>query len=130
MMENTKANGKANGIVNLTQHPSTPEQQADGVVDLGAEVKNEIRGLLTFNSIPTKEEMEDRARKLAQIVKNHGYEAAMIGGAPYFMSTLERVLTDEGIKYYYAFSQRVVVEETQPDGTVVKKATFKYEGLF
>lgn len=58
-------------IVNLTQHAGTAEQLAAGVADLGA-TSLELKRLLTFDSLPTREEIEARA--------------AMIGGAPFLMA--------------------------------------------
>jgi hypothetical protein len=115
-------------IANLTQHNSTIDQQKVGVVDL-VEMQNEIRELLTFDEIPTKNEMEERAFRLAQIVKEQGvFEKAMIGGAPFFMSTLEKVLKENGIQPVYAFSKRVSIE-TEENGKIVKRSVFKFEGF-
>jgi len=115
-------------IANLTQHNSTKEQQKAGVVDL-VERQDEIKILLTFDEIPSKEEMEDRAIRLTKIVKEEGiFDAAMIGGAPFFMSTLERILKENGIQPLYAFSKRVSIEE-EINGEVVKKSIFKFEGF-
>lgn len=72
--------------------------------------------------------MEERAEKLAEIVANHGCPAAMVGGAPYFMAPLERLLLAGGIKPLYAFSRRESVEQTQPDGSVRKVAVFRHVG--
>ena len=81
-------------IANLTQHKPTTEQIKAGVEHL-SEKENEIKTLLTFENIPTIEEMEDRAERLAKIVKEEGvYDATMIGGAPYFMSILEKKLKE------------------------------------
>jgi len=115
-------------IANLTQHNSTKEQQEVGVVDL-VERQDEIKTLLTFDEIPTKEEMKDRVERLVRIVKEEGiFDSAMIGGAPFFMSTLEKVLKENGIQPLYAFSRRVSVEE-EIDGQIVKKSIFKFEGF-
>lgn len=114
-------------IANLTQHDSTPEQKAQGVVEPSD--KQSIRGLLTFNAIPSKEEMAERASKLADVAVNEKAEAAMIGGAPYFMSALERALKAEGIKPLYAFSARESVDVAQPDGSVRKVAVFRHLGF-
>jgi len=115
-------------IANLTQHNSTKEQQEIGVVDL-IERQDEIKTLLTFDEIPTKEEMEDRAERLVRIVKEEGiFDSAMIGGAPFFMSTLEKVLKENGIQPLYAFSKRISIEEEQ-NGQIIKKSIFKFEGF-
>lgn len=74
-------------IINLTQHASTAEQKAEGVMD--AFDQNFIKELLTFTSVPTPAEIKSRAETLAEIATNAGADAAMIGGAPYPMSVLE-----------------------------------------
>jgi len=116
-------------IANLTQHRATKEQVEAGVVDL-VERENEIKALLTFDDVPSMDEMNDRAERLARIVKEEGtFSEVMIGGAPFFMSTLERVLKKEGFQPVYAFSKRVVVEEKEENGEVVKKNVFKHQGF-
>jgi hypothetical protein len=116
-------------IANLTQHKPTTEQIKAGVEHL-SEKENEIKTLLTFENIPTIEEMEDRAERLAKIVKEEGvYDATMIGGAPYFMSILEKKLKEYGIKPLYSFSKREVIEETNENGEVIKKSIFKHIGF-
>jgi len=116
-------------ILNITQHNATPDQKKAGVVDLAEEDRKIVSDLLTFDTVPTIEEMARRATKLADVCKRYGAKRAMIGGAPFFMSTLETILESRGIKPCYAFSKRVVVEETQEDGSVVKKNIFRHEGF-
>ena len=112
-----------NNIINLTQHVSTAEQGCFEPAD-----KKTVQGLLTFVSAPTKVEMKARASKLAQIAVEANAEAAMIGGAPYFMSTLETALKEVGVKPLYAFSERVSVEEMDENGNVVKRNVFRHAG--
>ena len=114
-------------ILNLTQHPATKEQIEVGVIE--PYEKGVIKVLLTFDEIPTKDEMEDRAIRLARICFEENCDAAMIGGAPYFMGTLEKILKLGGIQPLYAFSKRVVKEIQKEDGSVEKKTTFKFEGF-
>ena len=119
-------------ILNLTQHPSTPEQKAAGVVDLPISVRNELSALLTFDSLPTRQELEDRAKRIAAIATIYatGDEpTAMIGGAPFLTSVLEAILDYAGIKPVYAFSRRESVEETLPDGSVRKVNIFRHAGF-
>lgn len=115
-------------IYNLTQHPPTPEQLAAGVSEPEKEEKELIKLLLTFEDIPTKADLYQRASALAGSVLNHGFKNAMIGGAPFFMSTLERVFKENGITPLYAFSKRESVEEMQADGTIKKTQIFKHLG--
>lgn len=114
-------------ILNLTQHDSTPEQKAGGVVEPSD--KAAVRGLLTFNAIPSKEEMAEKASNLASVAVNEKAGAAMIGGAPYFMSALELALKERGVKPMYAFSVRESADVAQPDGSVRKVAVFRHLGF-
>ena len=133
-------------IVNLTQHKATPEQIVQGVRD--ATDAEEVKELLTFADIPDAVEIEDIAGELAEIawremaVPEDAYEssdypeyilpdgsAAMIGGAPYLMASLECELMARGIKPLYAFSKRESVEEMQSDGSIRKVTMFKHIGF-
>ena len=116
-------------LYNLTQHQATEEQKAQGVVDLEPKAASEVRELLTFEDIPSKEEMGSRAKRIASLAVDMNAEAAMIGGAPYFMSSLEVALKEAGIRPLYAFSRRESVDKRQPDGTVVKTAVFRHLGF-
>lgn len=116
-------------ILNLTQHPATAEQKVQGVVDLTPEDKAVLVERLTFNEIPTRAEMVARAAFIRDMAVNEEVEAVMLGGAPFFTSILEEALADAGFHVLYAFSKRESVEETQPDGSVVKKAVFKHVGF-
>lgn len=115
-------------IVNLTQHNATEEQQAQGIVDV-SDVQ-ELRYALTFVGMPTKENIVNRAAVIVQIAKANGAKKAMIGGAPYLMSELERQLINAKIVPCYAVSDRVTIEETLPDGSVKKTSVFKHIGLY
>lgn len=112
--------------VNLTQHAATPDQQC--VEPEGSE-KLRIRELLTFDAVPGVKEMKMRAFELVSIALSHKADRAMIGGAPYFMAHLEAAFRNSGIEPVYAFSQRESVDQTLPDGSVVKKTVFKHAGF-
>jgi hypothetical protein len=116
-------------IINLTQHPASAEQMAEGVID--PQNRGEVIALITFNSFEETEpqKMHERAEKLTRIAKNSGADAAMIGGALYFQSTLENALLAEGIQPCYAFSLRVTEEEILPNGDIKKTQIFKHGGL-
>ena len=117
-------------IINLTQHAATAEQLAAGVFDVPNEgARRELLMQLTFNDLPEDGEIVERAEALASIAGAFGARAAMIGGAPYLMSTLERELRDSGVVPLYAFSRRESVEETLPDGSTRKVAVFRHLGF-
>ena len=116
-------------IMNLTQHSVVQEQIAAGVIEPAAEIKEKIRKLLTFNSLPSCEEIKARAKALAEIVVSSDYDRALIGGAPYLMAPLEIELRKRGVEPLYAFSVRETKEERLPDGTVKKISSFKHAGF-
>jgi hypothetical protein len=115
-------------IINATQHRETDEQYKDGVRTPYCVEK--IRRLLTFDDIPTAIEMGSRASEIAQLILNeYGKVKVMIGGAPFFMSTLEMHLIGFGLTPVYSFSERVVVEETMEDGSIKKTSVFRHKGF-
>lgn len=122
-------------ILNLTQHPSTPEQ---GVTDLIGEELASLKTALTFDTLPDAQEIAGRAEYIAELACTNGLggedddpipTAAMIGGAPYLMAPLEAALRERGIDPLYAFSVRESAEQTQPDGTVRKVNLFRHAGF-
>ncbi|RKX64425.1 MAG: hypothetical protein DRP42_06400 [Tenericutes bacterium] len=140
-------------ILNLTQHDATPEQIAAGVVE-PREHKKAILSELTFEEMPDRTEIYDRAKWLACYAEielmqppkdwdpkdcdpEAGFEGwtlpedatAMIAGAPYLMSELEQELLKLNIKPVYAFSKRESVEETRPDGSVRSIRVFRHLGF-
>ena len=112
-------------IFNATQHVATKEQILVGVIE---NPNSEVVKLLTFDSIESKEEIIDRAEKIAVIVRDSGCRKAMIGGAPYLMAPLEEALKNEGVEPLYSFTKRVTIEEPQTDGSVKKTQMFRHEG--
>ena len=111
-------------ILNLTQHEATKDQKWAGVVDLPETERNILKGLLTFDSIPSRDCLVMRAVAVALIAKNEGVATAMIGGAPFFMGHVEKALQVQGITPLYAFSKRIAVEK---DGK--KTSIFIHEGF-
>src|SRR5690554_832050 len=128
-------------ILNLTQHAATAEQVADGVIELREEAKKYVREILTFDKIPSKEELNDRAHNLSLFACTYDIifdddgmnelhpNAVMLGGAPFFMGTLERWCQSVGLVVLYAFSERESVDTVQADGSVIKKSIFKHKGF-
>lgn len=144
-------------ILNLTQHQTTPEQFEAGVTDLPAPAREELKKLLTFNDVPTCEEINRRVKKIGSMVAQYivrpfefkednlffcedeeDVAAAqrngkalgykfMIGGAPFLMSPLAEELSYFG-DVVYAFSKRVSVEK-EINGEVVKHSVFKHAGF-
>jgi hypothetical protein len=115
-------------ILNLTQHVATPDQLAAGVVEPPADLKKEVQVLLTVDELPTQEGLRQRAKQLTEIAVNLNANRVMLGGAPFLMGYLEWSLEAVGIKAFYSFSKREVVEVTSAEGRVEKKALFKHAG--
>ena len=127
-------------ILNLTQHKTTDEQAAQLVV-APRMCRDKIQKLLTFEEIPTREEIEARAKELAKIASSEASFYAgdtdneiwitrvMIGGAPYLMGALEKALRECGFTPVYAFSKRESIDQPQPDGSVRKIAVFRHLGF-
>ena len=120
-------------IVNLTQHAPTAEQIAAGVVPNKSGDQEALGRMLTFNELPTKKEVMQRAVDLydlgAQIGREIGSTTFMIGGAPWLMADLEYVILTDGAKYVYAFSARESVETHNADGSVNKIQVFRHKGF-
>lgn len=114
-------------ILNLTQHDATPEQSAVGVVE--PVDKALVKAILTFDTLPSAADLRANARALADIASAAGADAAMIGGAPFFMAPLAEALGRSGIRVLYAFSRRESVESAQPDGSVRKTQVFRHAGF-
>ena len=141
-------NGKSVGfIINLTQHQMVQEQYNFNDIELyevqfkghEKEAREDIIEALSFNELPTKGEIESRAKTLSTIAVATLNQArdlseldakfyALIGGAPYLMSALEKELKEDGIIPLYAFSKRESVEKVNPDGSVTKTCVFKHAG--
>lgn len=117
-------------IVNLTQHVATAGQVAEGVISLPPREDQELKKLLTFNTLPTRDEVAARAAAIAALAAESGVAAAMIGGAPYLMAPLEKALQERGIAPLFAYSERRSVETTDPTtGGVTKTAVFVHLGF-
>ena len=119
-------------IINLTQHPASPEQLAAGVVDLPDSERSTLTALLTVDTLPTRDEITRRCADIAMLAalasESHP-DGAMIGGAPWMMAALESALQAQGIAAMYAFSIRESVEQSQPDGSVRKVNVFRHAGF-
>lgn len=120
-------------ILNLTQHQATPEQVAQGVVDLDDVDRFNVSLLLTFDELPTRNRIEQAAQQLAEfadrLCRAYRADAVMIGGAPYLMPELECALRRHGVRFCYAFSKRVAEDQLQPDGSVRKVQVFRHAGF-
>src|SRR5690606_9122046 len=73
-------------VLNLTQHQATPEQLAAGVFDLHPQHQDKLRDLLTFDVLPSPEDVAMNAEVAADLAADvaavAGCRRIMIGGAP------------------------------------------------
>ena len=121
-------------IINLTQHAATPDQVAAGVLDLQGDNLQRLKALLTFDSMPSHDDMVGRADKIALLAIGAGgatryASSVMIGGAPFFMPILQKALQDARYNVVYAFTKRVSKDVAQPDGTTTKTSVFQHAGF-
>lgn len=125
---------KQSYILNLTQHRATNQQLADKVIDLDDKERSKLIELLTFDELPTSDELFERASQIAMLAhefnSNGVLHYAMIGGAPYLMPYLESALADPviGMTPLYSFSKRESVEKVV-NGEVIKTSVFKHIGF-
>lgn len=121
-------------VINVTQHPITNDQLNDlenrfkevAVINSEGDM---FKKDLTFMTIPSAEELTKRAKKIANDAHIMGVSYAIVAGAPYFMSALEKELFRLDIMPMYSFSERVSQETTETDGTVRKVNVFKHVGF-
>lgn len=114
-------------VLNLTQHAATQDQLDAGVVE--PMNKGAVQEALTFSEIPRRKTIIDNALALAYMALDSGCNKALIGGAPFLMSALEKALMAVGVEPLYSFSIRSSVEESDDNGGVKKTAVFKHAGF-
>jgi hypothetical protein len=112
-------------IFNLTKHRSTWREQKMGVIEPTWRVKKEIIGLQSFPEIPDQENLDKRAHRLAGIAKLSGCKRALIGGASFFMSTLEMALCYHGIFPVFSWNLKNDSNEWQFGGFVESALVMK-----
>lgn len=113
-------------ILNLTQHIASPDQIEAGVIEPNDKLK--VQMTLTFETIPTREEILERCDALVAIAQANGASEVMIGGAPYLMAPLEKALRFARIKPVYSYTDRVSVDILQEDGSTKVEKVFKHLG--
>ena len=115
-------------ILNLTQHEATPQQIKQHVIEPSKEDKREIKNALSFNEIPSRDEISNRITRLSFIVEKYNPTSVMIGGASFLIFPLEKKLRQKWL-VFHAFSKRVSTERKNADGTITKMSTFKHVGF-
>jgi hypothetical protein len=115
-------------FLNLTQIPATPEQRAAGLVDPNPKTQGRIATLLTFDDLPERATIRNRAHDLAALAKELGAKSALIGGEPFLMPLLANHLTAMRIHPLFAFSMRDNEKQVQPDGSIRNVVVFRHIG--
>lgn len=122
-------------ILNLTQHNATADQINAGINDLPVDFQTTLKGLLTFPTQYTRDDLEYRSLQIHELVRDfcgtskEVLEGVMIGGMPSFMPVLESVLISKGIKVGYACTERKSVDK-EVDGKIIKTAVFVHAGMY
>ena len=122
-------------VLNLTLHRADDDQLKAGVEDLTSDVYKDLRDLALVEENPSKEEIDRRARKIARIASDYCDDRGlprkcMIGGAPWFVPHLLKVLRASRFRVFFAFSRRRSAEERDPEtGVTYKAGTFKHLGF-
>ncbi len=114
---------------NFTLHHLDGEQKLDGITELPGWIRNTLHNILTFRTIPTRAQMEDRARAVVSLALMAGADVIMIAPAPFFASTLEEKLEEHGIMSVYPYSSHVSANTTNSEGYIQRSGTFEYVGL-
>lgn len=116
-------------FLNISNHTLSFEQVEelkakgfDEIVELPAELKAAWAQC-------NPESYRDLCKKIKDFMKENGITSAHLAGFPAAVSYM-CVKPVRGTAFFYAFSERVSVEETQADGSVVKKNVFKHKGFF
>ena len=134
-------------ILNMTQHAASAEQKAVGTVDLAEPEAANLKRLLTFDELPTEQQIKDRADAIADLARaqllkigdrmgipsgggaNINRIRCLIGGVPFLMTALTRAMRSRGLVPVCAFSRRESVDEVKADGSVSKRSVFRHLGF-
>ena len=119
-------------IWNATQHTATADQIEQGVVDLPPKLRAQLAEFLTFEKLPTNDDLLLRGVLVTEVLLRAGAKPGsrvLIGGAPFFMESLCTALRSVGYVPVFAFSRRESVEKVMSDGSVQKVAVFRHLGF-
>ena len=92
-------------------------------------VKSEERICIVMMHTPSDVQLSDLRDCLHGPNKSGWNKVALVGGQLGLMLHVVSRLKEAGFLVVEAVTDRVSVEEIQPDGTVTKKSIFKHEGL-
>lgn len=101
--------------------------QAQHIVE--ACVRSQERVCVVMMHTPSAQQLADLQECLHGPNKSGWNKVALVGGhLGLFLQVVPR-LKEAGFLVVEAVTDRISIEETQPDGTVQKKSVFKHEGL-
>ena len=114
-------------MVPVTDNLTDLEERASTIVE--ACVSSSERVCVIMMHTPSDAQLKDLNDCLHGPNKAGWDKVALVGGhLGLFLQVVPR-LKEQGYLVVEAITDRVSVEETQPDGTVIKKSIFKHEGL-
>lgn len=78
-----------------------------------------IKSLITFNEVPSNEEIRSRAASLAEIAKASEATGVLIGNprSQFMLSEIEKACEAKGIKIYYPFFVREKIDNEDENGS-------------
>jgi hypothetical protein len=119
-------------ILNFTKSDPTIEERAAGV----GQTSQRIRDMLTFETIPTLDDVKERAAALrmwveSQVIQNNltAPVQVMIAEPVYLMSSLERELMDYGFVPVYSYGLTSGIEELNEEGYVGTFVRYRHSGF-
>lgn len=115
-------------IVNFTLRAATPEQLAEGVIEVSDEDRLRIHELFKFQYVPDAYEVTVRARLLAQLAESYDAGYVLVDGPPFLMVALDIALRALNVYPLYALSKKEITKTIRPDGTVVEQSVTKPVG--
>lgn len=65
------------------------------------DLRNEIKELFVFNTVPQNFEIEQKAIEIVKIAKDSGQKKILIGGESYYISVIEISLIAAGLIPYF-----------------------------
>ena len=120
-------------MLNLSLYTATKEQLEDGVIEPSPEIKEKIEKLLTFDQTVMKEpeQLWNRAKALVGLVKRTypGIRKVMVDCVPFFMPALVKELKEQGFEVYFSYTDTVISEVRNEDGSTTKALVFKHLGF-
>lgn len=114
-------------FLNISNHNLTPDQLVE-LSRLGFDVKELPADLKARWAQCDPSTYRELVKDIAQYMEDNGISAAHLAG--YALAVVAMVMSHPEMDFYAAHSVRESVEETLPDGSVVKKNVFKHQGFY